>query len=116
MPRNKPCPYLGAKNPTPKLMTKAIYDSLPKLYSQENVADPLVRVKYFDPSGSGTWGGIEFDGVDLFFGWATFGGTGELGYFSLKELASVRGRFGLGIERDKYFDPMSLSEFKQQYP
>jgi len=27
----------------------------------------------------------------------------ELGYFSLEELESVKGSFGLGIERDRYF-------------
>ena len=134
LPRNKPCPYLGAKNPVMKLMTKEIYDKMPPLYSQENVKDPIVRVKFFYPAGSSTWGATEgsevcpahgnFDCKEcpkpwhdyMFFGWATHGDGGELGYFSLKELASVRGRFGLGIERDKYFDPMPLSKFKGQYP
>lgn len=118
-----------------KLMTKAIEKSLPPLYSQEKVADPLVRVKFFNPTGGQTWGATEGSAVCpehgnfdcsscpkpwkdfMFFGWVTFGdGFGELGYFSLQELARVRGRFGLGIERDMYFDPVPLSEFRTRYP
>jgi hypothetical protein len=118
-----------------KLMTKAIEKSLPPLYSQEKVADPMVRVKFFNPTGGQTWGATEGSAVCpehgnfdcgscpkpwrdfMFFGWVTFGdGYGELGYFSLQELAKVRGRFGLGIERDLYFDPVPLSEFRRRYP
>ncbi len=108
-------------NPTANpmmLLTAADRKKLPPLYSQEKVADPLVRVKFFNPNGAQTWGAIEFDGKDTFFGWVTLGDVGdpELGYFSLGELSAFRGRFGLGIERDRYFDPMPLSEFKKQYP
>lgn len=34
---------------------------LPPLYSQENVEDPLVLVKVFDPAGSWTWFLTEWD-------------------------------------------------------
>ena len=34
----------------------------------------------------------------------------ELGYFSLKELESVRGPFGLPIERDIHWQPKTLEE------
>jgi len=34
----------------------------------------------------------------------------EWGYFSLDELASYRGRFGLGIERDLHFGERRASE------
>lgn len=99
-----------------KLLTAAIRKSLPKLYSQEKVADPIARVKFFNPTGAGTWFGTEFDGEDLFFGWAVLvPGCGELGYFSLAELAEFKGRFGLGIERDLYFTPCPLSEAIKGY-
>jgi len=40
------------------------------------------------------------------FGLADLGmGYPELGYVSLAELKSVKGSFGLGIERDLYFSP-----------
>ncbi len=97
------------------LLTKENRAKLPALYSQENTDDPLVQVKFF--YGGSTWGATEFDPKeDLFFGWATHGNGGaELGYFSLAELESFRGRFG-GIERDRYFEPIPLSQFKQEYP
>jgi hypothetical protein len=48
----------------------------------------------------------EAEGVvpDILFGLCDLGmGCPELGYVSLSELRSVRGRLGLGIERDLYF-------------
>jgi hypothetical protein len=36
----------------------------------------------------------------------------DLGYFTLNELASVRGRFGLKIEQYMYFKPTPLSDIK----
>ncbi|MEN5407683.1 DUF2958 domain-containing protein, partial [Aliarcobacter butzleri] len=36
----------------------------------------------------------------------------ELGYFSLDELESVRGLFGLKVERDLSFKPTKLSKVK----
>lgn len=93
------------------LLTKANRAALPPLYSQAQTTDPLVVVKFFDPTGSWTWYATEFDGDDLFFGWVD-GQVGELGYFSLSELQSFRGRFGLGIERDRFFTPCPLSQVK----
>jgi hypothetical protein len=33
---------------------------------------------------------------------------GELGYFNLKELASLRGPIGNAVERDRFFDPVAI--------
>ena len=97
-----------------KLLTKEIEKNLPLLYSQEKVEDPIVQVKYFDPCGSFTWFAIEYDGEDLFFGkvFSHLCPEGELGYFSLNELKSIKGHLGLGIERDLYFKPKPLSQCK----
>ena len=38
-----------------KLMTKEIENLFKKLGSQEKLDDPIVVVKFFNPSGSGTW-------------------------------------------------------------
>ena len=65
-------------------------------------------VKFFDPSGAATWLFSELDPEDgdTLFGLCDLGvGKPELGYSSLAEIASVRCRFGLGIERDLYFNP-----------
>ena len=94
------------------LLTQANRTSLPALYSTENTTDPIAQVKFFDPTGSLTWYATEFDGVDTFFGWVE-GTHPELGYFSLAELRRVRGRFGLGIERDRHFAPTPLSEVRR---
>ncbi|MBE0536845.1 MAG: DUF2958 domain-containing protein [Phycisphaerae bacterium] len=89
-------------------------DKLPTLYGQENVADPIVHARLFDPCGSFTWFVLEFDGNDLMFTFVTSNlcPEGEFGYTSLSELKSVRNRFGLGIERDIHFDQKPLSKCK----
>jgi hypothetical protein len=97
-----------------KLMTAKIRRDLPELYSQENVEDPMVYAKFFYPYGAGTWLATEFDGKDTFFG-AVKGQEGwSLGYFSLREMESVKGPMGAqGIERDAHFRPMVLSKAKK---
>ncbi len=95
-----------------KLLTQEILKKLPKLYSVENDEDPMVWCKFFTPDSSWTWYGMEFDGKDLFFGLVD-GFEKELGYFSLSELKTIRGKLGLPVERDMYFKPCRLSEVKR---
>ncbi len=92
-----------------KLLTQAIKAKLPALYSQENETDAMVQVKFFTPDANWTWYATEYDGEDIFFG-KVVGLDTELGYFSLKELQSVRGSLGLPVERDKWFSPKPLSK------
>jgi hypothetical protein len=95
-----------------QILTKAIVKSLPKIGATSNQDDPMVWVKFFNPTGIGTWYGIEYDPEEgLLFGLAELQ-CRELGYFSLHELEAFRGRFGLGIERDLYFEPCRLSELQ----
>ena len=98
-----------------KLMTKAILGKLPKLYANEDKKseDVKVIVKFFCPWNQWTWYATEFDGEDTFFGFVK-GIENELGYFSLNELKSVKGRFGLGIERDMYFREQTLKEVMEK--
>lgn len=94
-------------------LAQAPTDPEPALYSQENEADPEIPVKFFNPQGSWTWYAIEFDGDDTFFGYVD-GEYPELGYFSLAELSEYKGPFGIGIERDRYWDPSTrLSKVKR---
>lgn len=95
-----------------KLLTKELRRKLPKLYSQENEADPMVICKFFTPDAGWTWYAIEFDGKDLFFGYV-IGIEPELGYFRLSELLEVRGALRLPVERDLWFTPMKLSEVQK---
>ena len=86
-----------------ELMTKELKAQFPKLGATEKVPvkEKAVIAKYFNPSSSWTWYAVEFDGKDTFFGLVD-GFELEWGNFSLSELKSVEGPFGLGIERDLY--------------
>ena len=69
--------------------------------------DHVPVVKLFDPCGAATWliSAIEPDDPDILFGLCDLGlGFPELGSVRLSELEFVRGRLGLGIERDLYFE------------
>lgn len=94
-----------------KIITKQIEKLFEKypLYSQENVKDPKVLVKIFNPYGSGTWYITEVekqdDGDYLCFGLVRLHDT-ELGYFMLSDLLNTRiNVYGcpLPLERDMYF-------------
>jgi len=63
----------------------------------------------FTPWSNWTWYATEFDGKDTFFGYVV-GIYPEWGYFSLSELQSIKGPWGLGVERDLYFKPKPFSE------
>lgn len=91
-----------------KLLTEELKKSLPKLYTTESEADPLIICKFFTPDSNWTWYVLEFDGENTFFGLVA-GIETELGYFTLDELESYRGSWGLGIERDLFFKPVRLS-------
>ncbi|MEZ5819249.1 MAG: DUF2958 domain-containing protein [Xanthobacteraceae bacterium] len=63
-------------------------------------------VKLFTPDGAATWliSEADPDDADRLFGLCDLGlGFPELGYVSLAELSSVRGRLGLPVERDRHF-------------
>lgn len=90
------------------LMPDAIRAQLLANGSAAVETDHLPVVKFFDPTGAGTWLITEMmpDEPDILFGLCDLGlGCPELGYVSLSELESVKGRLGLGIERDLYFRP-----------
>ncbi|GAO22441.1 transposon [Alicycliphilus sp. B1] len=68
--------------------------------------DPAPVVKLFTPDAGATWllTEIDPDDHDHAFGLCDLGlGMPELGWVSLQELATVRGRLGLPIERDLHF-------------
>jgi hypothetical protein len=96
-----------------KLMTKALQKRFAQVGRQESVKDPIVVAKFFYPAGSGTWYATEYDPESrLFFGYVSIFGdwNDEWGYFSLAELESFTGRFGVGIERDLYWQEMPASQ------
>ena len=86
-----------------ELLTKKIIERFREVGNQGGKEDPLVIVKFFNPTGAGTWWATEYDEKNkLFFGYVSIlgGACDEWGSFSLEELKSVKGIGGLGIERD----------------
>lgn len=96
-----------------KLMTKELEEEFKKVGSQEDVKDPIVVCKFFNPTGAGNWYATEYDSKDkIFFGYVSIfrDECDEWGNFSLKELEDFKGNIGLGIERDLYFTPQAISK------
>ena len=93
-----------------KFLTKEIAKKLPPLYGTEGtpVDEKKIIVKYFNPSGAQTWYMVEYDPIEkIFFGMSDLYGNQydmSLGYISQAELESFRGKFGLKIERDMWWN------------
>lgn len=97
-----------------KLLTKEIINQFKKTGSQEQVEDPIVIAKFFNPTGIGTWYATEFDEDEqMFFGYVSLFGdyNDEWGYFSLAELQDFKGMFGLGIEKNMHCGFKPISEY-----
>ena len=95
-----------------QLLTKEILDRFKKIGSQENSDDPEIIVKFFDPTSSWKWYATEYDPKNKIFFGLVDGHEKEWGSFSLEELESVKGLFGLGIERDLHFGYQKVSAVK----
>ncbi|MEW6126720.1 MAG: DUF2958 domain-containing protein [Acidobacteriota bacterium] len=92
-----------------------VKNSLPKLYSQEQVKDPIVYAKWFCPWNQWTWFATEGEQQEdqfICFGYV-IGHEREWGYFSITELESITGPFGLKIERNIYFTPRPKSKVSE---
>lgn len=85
---------------------------VPKIYATKDDDDPTVWIKLFTPDAGWTWYITEWDAADLCFGLVD-GFEEELGYFSLAEIAAVRGGLRLPVERDLYFTPRLLSQVRE---
>lgn len=87
-----------------QLLPAEVLARLPGISATEREEGQVAQVKFFYPDWDWTWYAIEFDGDDLFFGLVD-GFTWEFGYFRLSELMEERGKFGMEIERDFFFEP-----------
>jgi hypothetical protein len=90
------------------LMTDELRQRLPKLYATQNLVDPIVQVRYtaWDVCD---WNVIEFDGRDMFFGfaWRAFP---VWGYFRLSDLELMNAWHQDGaIVADRLFEPKPTS-------
>lgn len=98
-----------------KLITKQMEKQLPLLYSTEGIdtQDKQIFCKFFTPDSNWTWYVVEgerSDNGDLVLFGLVDGLEKEWGYFTLSELESVRGMFGLPVERDLYFGSPTIKE------
>ena len=94
------------------IITKEIESKLSKNIGNATIDKPYLKL--FDPTGSATWLITEYDKeTQMLFGLCDLGmGFPELGYVSLDEIKSIKGHYGLGIERDMYWKPTkSLREY-----
>ena len=101
-----------------QLMTEEIKKKASKfpLGSQDgNGLDAEIIVKFFDPTGSWTWYATEYDPENKIFMGYVAGFENEYGTFSLTELESVKGRFGLGIERDRHFENKKVRDIPHHH-
>ena len=91
-----------------KLLTKQQILKLQKNgLPQNRDKDHLPVVKLFTPDANATWLLTEIDHEEpsIAFGLCDLGlGFAELGSVSLDEIASLRGRLGLPVERDMHFE------------
>ena len=93
-------------NLIPKELIEKI--KIPKLYETEEQKDPIAHIKLFIDGW--TWYITELSiDDDICFGYVVSPFESELGYFSLKELESIKGALGLGVERDISFKPTALA-------
>lgn len=107
-----------------KLMTQEVIKNLPDLYSQEEVKDPIVKLKFFTPDADWTWyvteGRKEVDDETGEEDWRFFGKVvnsivgpeGEWVYTMLSQLKEARGALGLPVERDMHWTPKPASQCK----
>jgi hypothetical protein len=96
-----------------KILTKEVLNAFKKQGRTGNMSakDIKIVLKLFNPTGAGTWYLYEKEDDDIYWGFVNLGDIdcAECGTVSMSELMAFRGRFGLGIERDMHFKPLSMS-------
>lgn len=96
-----------------KLITKEVEKAFEKqgYTGNKSMEDIKIVMKLFNPSGAGTWYVYEKVDEDIYWAFANLGDPqmAECGTVSMNELRAFKGHFGLGIERDRGFEPLSMS-------
>ena len=94
-----------------KIITKAIEKAFQKQgnTSNKSMSEIKIVMKLFNPVGAGTWYLYEHLEDDIYMCFANLGDPemAECGTVSLNELMSIKLRWGLSIERDMHFEPLS---------
>ena len=101
-----------------KLLTEAIEREIPPLNTTEKLGanDKTIVCKFFALGSGWTWYVVEGERQDngdyVFFG-LVHGYVREWGYFTLRELETVKWHLLPGIERDLFFKPITVGECKK---
>jgi len=95
-----------------KILTKEIEQAFAKQGYTGNKSMKHIKIvmKLFNPCGAGTWYLYEKEDEDIYWAFVNLGDIvcAECGTVSMSELMAYRGKiFGLGIERDMSFKPLS---------
>tara|TARA_Y100000114_G_scaffold134644_1_gene134900 strand:+ start:346 stop:633 length:288 start_codon:yes stop_codon:yes gene_type:complete len=90
-----------------KLLTKELEK---KLRENSKKRDGIAYVKFFNPTGAGTWWVSELDDNNIMYGMAHIF-ENELGYTALSDIQKMKcPPYGLPIERDSSFKPTPLKD------
>ena len=96
-----------------KILTQEILNAFKKQghTGNKSAKDIKIILKIFNPYGGQTWYIYEMDDDDVCWAFVNLGDRemAECGTVSMSELLDFRGMFGLPIERDKFFKPLSIS-------
>jgi hypothetical protein len=96
-----------------KILTQEVLNAFKKQGKTGNKSakDIKIVLKLFNPCGGQTWYLYEKEDDDIYWGFVNLGDyeMSECGTVSMSELMSLRLPFGLTIERDMYFKPLSMS-------
>ena len=92
-----------------------LLNQIPRLYATEHVPlrEKVIHLHFF--FGGCDWYVSEFDGNDLFFGFAVLNddlANAEWGYFTLSELKGIN-IHGLEIDLDTFWEPVPAGEIER---
>ncbi|MBB3123314.1 hypothetical protein FHS04_000811 [Mesoflavibacter sabulilitoris] len=98
-----------------KLITPEIEARFKEFEEEQTPENPIFVAKFFNPVGSQTWYASTYDPKsNTCYGYVTGMAYDELGYFSIDELEALKLPYGVRIERDEFFDVMSLDLLTSQ--
>jgi len=94
-----------------ELLTKEITEKAQKQFGKgSDLDEQMIVAKFFNPVGSWAWYLMNLD-KDKDYAWGIVDGDAvEMGSWLMSDLQNQKLPFGLGIERDKYFEPVPASE------
>ena len=92
--------------------SEELLNQIPRLYATEHIPakDKIIHLHFF--FGGCDWYVAEYDGDDLFFGFAVLNDdlpNSEWGYFTLSELADIN-IHGFEVDSDLYWKPRPAAE------